>query len=303
MSSPPPLVHGPDPLKRSQRQQRAALMALAIGTGVTLGLVGLLVPQQRREQSRNESSLLIKPPVMDWLDDAAKGPAEQNALTPAPPSSRKWDSPLLKACPASDPALQQRLMAMPLQLRTIQADPSNYGERTMVDAHGQRIDPTPAVIVLHETVYSLGSAVNTFTTPHPNDNDQASYHTLVGQQGEIVQVVDPSKRAYGAGHSAFDGRWVFTSKHFSGSINNFALHVSLETPADGMGPGAGHSGYSKAQYDALSRVLADWLVRYHIEPRAITTHRHVDQGGARSDPRSFDWRELQKRLTAMGLVC
>lgn len=303
MSSPHPLVHGPDPLKRAQRQQRAALIAVAIGAGVTLGLVGVLVPQQRRQQAVDQSPLMIKPPVMDWLEDAVKGPAEQTALTPAPPSSRKWVSPLLKACPVADPVLQQRLVSMPLQLRRIQADPSNYGERTMVDAHGQRIDPTPAVIVLHETVYSLGSAVNTFTTPHPNDNDQASYHTLVGQKGEIVQVVDPSKRAYGAGHSAFDGRWVFTSKHFSGSINNFALHVSLETPADGMGPGQGHSGYSSAQYDALSRVIADWLVRYHIEPRAVTTHRYVDQGGARSDPRSFDWGELQKRLTALALVC
>ena len=36
---------------------------------------------------------------------------------------------------------------------------------------------------------------------------------------------------------------------------------------------------------------------------AITTHRHVDLGNARSDPRSFDWQQLQTRLTALGLVC
>ena len=49
--------------------------------------------------------------------------------------------------------------------------------------------------------------------------------------------------------------------------------------------------------------LADWMVRYKIEPHAITTHRHVDLGNARSDPRSFDWQQLQTRLTALGLVC
>lgn len=45
------------------------------------------------------------------------------------------------------------------------------------------------------------------------------------------------------------------------------------------------------------------MVRYGIRPEAITTHRHVDLGGERADPRSFDWTELQRRLTALGLVC
>ena len=257
----------------------------------------------KRQPITERPGLLIKPEMLDWLQQAVDGPTEENAKTPAPPIDKPWDSPLLKSCPVVDRVLQQRLVAMPLQLSRINAAPTNYGERVHLDAQGQRIDPTPAVIVLHETVYSLGSAINTFTTPHPNDADQASYHTLVGQKGEIVQVVDPSKRAYGAGHSAFDGRWVFTSKHFSGSLNNFALHVSLETPPDGATSGQQHSGYTPAQYDALSRVLADWMVRYKIEPHAITTHRHVDLGNARSDPRSFDWSALQTRLTALGLVC
>jgi N-acetyl-anhydromuramyl-L-alanine amidase AmpD len=88
-----------------------------------------------------------------------------------------------------------------------------------------------------------------------------------------------------------------------GSINNFALHISLETPIDGENEGPGHSGYSAAQYDALAVVLADWMGRYPIRPEAITTHRHVDLGQARSDPRSFNWSELQRRLAALRLIC
>ena len=298
-----PLVQQPESLRQARLQQRLALAGLAVGLGASVALVAVVLPQLRRQIQKPSNALLLRPAAVDWLDEVISAGAEQTALTPAPPLQQRWESPLLKACPAVDPALQQRLLSMPLQLSTIQADPSNYGERVAVDAKGQRIDPTPAVIVLHETVYSLSSAVNTFTTPHPNDDNQASYHTLVGLNGEIVQVLDPSKRAYGAGHSAFDGRWVFTSKHFSGSLNNFALHVSLETPADGVHSGQTHSGYTQKQYDALSRVLADWMVRFHIKPTAITTHRHVDQGRARSDPRSFAWPELQKRLTSLGLVC
>jgi N-acetyl-anhydromuramyl-L-alanine amidase AmpD len=43
--------------------------------------------------------------------------------------------------------------------------------------------------------------------------------------------------------------------------------------------------------------------RFNIPPEAITTHRHVDLGGARADPRSFDWSELEARLSALDLLC
>lgn len=45
------------------------------------------------------------------------------------------------------------------------------------------------------------------------------------------------------------------------------------------------------------------MARYRIAPSQITTHRHVDLGGERSDPRSFDWQELRSRLSALGLGC
>ena len=258
--------------------------ALAIGLGLAWALA---LQSQRTSQTQ-------QPP---------RGAIEGRGLTPPPPAQPQWNSPLLSHCPALDRRLGQRLVKLPLRVRRFEADPSNYSLRLRRDVFGQSLDPTPAVIVLHETVYSLGSALNTFSTPHRSDDDQVSYHTLVGRQGEIIQVVDANKRAFGAGYSAFGRRWVFTNRKLAGSLNNFALHVSLETPADGSDDELSHSGYSPAQYDALSRVLADWMLRYQIKPEAITTHRHVDLGGARADPRSFDWREIQKRLTAIGLVC
>ena len=159
------------------------------------------------------------------------------------------------------------------------------------------------MIVLHETVYGIGSAINTFVTPHPRDDDQVSYHALIGQDGTVVQVLDPDKRAFGAGHSAFNGSWVITNPAVSGSVNNFALHVSLETPLDGEDADADHSGYTEAQYDSLAALLADWMLRYRIPHHNITTHEYVDLGGERADPRSFDWQALQQRLHALGLLC
>jgi N-acetyl-anhydromuramyl-L-alanine amidase AmpD len=185
----------------------------------------------------------------------------------------------------------------------VRVDPSNYGERFARDAYGNAVNPTPQVVVLHETVYGLKSAIHTFRTPHPNDEDQVSYHALIGEDGQVVQLLDPSKRAFGAGNSAFNGQWVVTNPKVGGSINNFALHVSLETPLDGENNNPGHSGYSSAQYDSLAALLADWMGRYPIKLDNITTHQAVDLGGERSDPRSFNWQALQERLQNLGLLC
>ena len=206
-----------------------------------------------------------------------------------------------------DRVLRQHLLSLqrslPQRIERLRIDPSNYAERLRRDAYGNRLDTTPSVVVMHETVYGLGSAINTFTTHHPDDADQVSYHLLLGEHGRVVQAVDPAKRAYGAGYSAFQGRWVITNPAMAGSVNNFALHVSLETPLDGEDSEAGHSGYTAIQYDNLALVLADWMRRYRIPFEAITTHRHVDLGLERADPRSFDWSALQRRLAALGALC
>jgi N-acetylmuramoyl-L-alanine amidase len=232
------------------------------------------------------------------------GPAIQ---APAPPEHEPWISPLARQCRVNDQALVSRMRSLqtslPGQVKTVAIDPSNFGQRTNLDAYGNLVDPTPSLVVLHETVYGIGSAINTFTTHHPHDDDQVSYHLLIGEDGQVVQTLDPSQRAFGAGYSAFDGRWDITNPSMSGSVNNFALHVSLETPLDGEDDAPAHSGYTTLQYEALAVVLADWMKQYRIPFEHITTHRHVDLGAARADPRSFNWQALQLRLAALGALC
>ncbi|CAK6688086.1 peptidoglycan recognition family protein [Synechococcus sp. CBW1107] len=227
--------------------------------------------------------------------------------SPLPPPRPAWVSPLARQCVDLDPRLRQRLegelAALPERRRRLPIDPSNYGVRFERDAFGHPTDPTPQVVVLHETVYGIGSALRTFQTPHPRDDDQVSYHTLIGLDGQVIDVLDPGQRAFGAGNSAFNGRWVVTNPRVGGSINNFALHISLETPLDGEDNDTAHSGYSSKQYDALALVLTDWMRRFPIPASHITTHRQVDLGGERADPRSFNWGALQSRLGALGQLC
>jgi hypothetical protein len=177
------------------------------------------------------------------------------------------------------------------------AHPLNYGDRFARDIYGKPVHNQP-IIVLHETVYSAASAINTFRTPHQQDDKQVSYHTLIALDGTVIYIVPPEKRAFGAANSAFIGdngvETVKTHPSLASSVNNFAYHVSLETPADGRNRNRRHRGYTQAQYQSLA-----WLIAQSKVPDArITTHRAVDRSNSRIDPRSFDRQKFLSLLHA-----
>lgn len=187
-------------------------------------------------------------------------------------------------------------------------DPTNYGDRFLNDVNGNPANLEP-LVVLHETVGSASSAIGLFKAFHLNDNDQVSYHTLVKRNGTVVYLVPPDKRAFGAGNSAFVGanglEAVRTSTALSASVNNFAYHISLETPYDGNHNGYTHSGYTQAQYQSLAWVVANT----GVADERITTHRAVDRSRSRIDPRSFSnatflaLLKAQPKTTAIAIRC
>ncbi|MCS6782560.1 MAG: N-acetylmuramoyl-L-alanine amidase [Gloeomargarita sp. SKYBB_i_bin120] len=197
--------------------------------------------------------------------------------------------------------------------------PSNYGLRHRLDAEGQPIDYAP-LIVLHETAGPADAAISLFQTDHTGRDDlQVSYHVLIRRDGTVVYLVPPEFRAYGAAPSSFRGEAVKTNPNGVFSVNNFAYHISLESPVDGYyrppqpsltpqpngvrttkpepspTPPANplvHSGYTDAQYQSLAWLIAKTCVPWE----RITTHKAVDTSGTRVDPRSFDWRKFRRYL-------
>ncbi len=179
------------------------------------------------------------------------------------------------------------------------ANPTNYGDRVSHDVFGRPVNNAP-IIVLHETVGSADSALELFRAAHTDESRQASYHSIIRLDGTIVYVVSPEKRAFGAGNSAFKGpnglEAVKTHRQFAPSVNNFAYHISLETPEDGEDNQTTHSGYTDAQYQSLA-----WLVaRTPVPVERITTHRDVDRSESRMDPRSFDGNKFLRLLAQYG---
>jgi N-acetyl-anhydromuramyl-L-alanine amidase AmpD len=87
---------------------------------------------------------------------------------------------------------------------------------------------------------------------------------------------------------------VQTNPSLPPSVNNFAYHVSLETPPDAWGKNNinQHSGYTEAQYDSLA-----WLIaQSQVPDDRITTHRAVDVAGRKVDPLSFDSNKFFEKL-------
>jgi len=213
------------------------------------------------------------------------------------PTNRAGSAKSTPTVQASVIALQALDAFMPRQ-ESAPADPSNYGSRYGTDIFGKPVSNQP-LIVLHETVGSADSAINTFQTAHTDEEIQVSYHSLIRRDGTIVYIVPPDKRAFGAGNSVFYGpkgaETVRTHKHFPPSVNNFAYHISRETPPGGANDYETHSGYSEEQYRSLA-----WLVAHTAIPdERITTHRAIDRSESRIDPRSFDRQRLLSILHSL----
>lgn len=197
----------------------------------------------------------------------------------------------LKPVPKSQLQACAARLKLPPELQR-PAHPTNFGQRQPLDAFGRTVPHTPQLIVLHETVISAADTVRLFATPHPRDEDQASYHLLVDQQGQRLRIVPDAGRAFGAGMAAFGDFTVRIRPSSVGSLNNVALHLSLETPPDGRGDGDAHSGYSSEQYRTAAGQVLLWQAAYGIPMTRITTHAAVDRSRSRRDPRSFRWERF-----------
>lgn len=190
--------------------------------------------------------------------------------------------------PALLPAVPNPSIGYDPPQRTAMADPSNYDRRILQDVDGNLLT-NPLVVVLHETVGTAQSAIYLFQTHHPDDWDQVSYHVIIERDGTIVYIVPIEMRAFGAGNSVFvnaNGQveGVRTNPDFPPSVNNFAYHISLESPPGSWESGPTHRGYTEEQYQSLAWLLA----RTDIPDDRITTHEAVDRTESRIDPRSFD---------------
>ena len=103
---------------------------------------------------------------------------------------------------------------------------------------------------------------------------RVSAHLLVRRDGELIQFVPCSRRAWHAGASNLRGRE---------NCNNFSIGIELE--------GCDRLPFEDVQYQTLNRVLAELRLRYPIA--AVVGHSDIAPGRKTDPGPCFDWRRLR----------
>lgn len=105
---------------------------------------------------------------------------------------------------------------------------------------------------------------------------RVSAHFFIRRDGETIQFVPCSKRAWHAGVSSWRGRE---------RCNDFSVGIELE--------GSDETPFTDAQYAALDDLLAALRVAYPIED--VVGHADIAPGRKTDPGPCFDWARLARR--------
>lgn len=145
----------------------------------------------------------------------------------------------------------------------------NYNER-----------PLPgiiAAIVLHSCVCdNLPGLVDWFNNPEAN----VSAHYSIGKDGETVQHVMDSHRAWHAGESSWNGR---------ADLNSWAIGIEFVNWNSGTDP------YPEAQYQAALTLCLSLCKKYGIHSQDVVAHYDVSPD-RKTDPMGFDMPRLRREI-------
>ena len=109
---------------------------------------------------------------------------------------------------------------------------------------------------------------------------KVSAHLLITRQGEIIQFVPLTQRAWHAGQSFFEGRE---------QCNNFSIGIELE--------GTDEIAYEKIQYQQLANVLRSLMKAYPgICRKNIVGHSDIAPSRKTDPGPAFRWNELDSLL-------
>lgn len=121
-------------------------------------------------------------------------------------------------------------------------------------------------------------------TAHPYFADMAglrvSSHLLVRRDGELVQYVPFTRRAWHAGESCHDGR---------SACNDFSIGIELEGQDD--------EPYTSVQYERLAEVIKTLQQAFpRITRERIVGHSSIAPGRKTDPGPAFDWQLLHERI-------
>lgn len=139
--------------------------------------------------------------------------------------------------------------------------------------HSRRAAAVSAIVLHADAASRIESSLDWVRRPE----SKVSYHIMVGRTGTVYAVVNPDRKAWHAGRSAFHG---------VSDVNEFSVGVCLSNRNDGVEP------YPAAQLSAAADVCAVLCGVYGIDVSRITTHAVVAPN-RKTDPRGLDLAAFQ----------
>ena len=149
----------------------------------------------------------------------------------------------------------------------------NFDERTL----------PVTIIVLHYTgMQDAASAIERLT----NAEAKVSSHYLIAEDGQIVRMVDESKRAWHAGKSYWRGNT---------DINSASIGIEIVNP----GHEFGYRPFPIAQIDALIPLMQQITLRYKITRGNVVGHSDVAPARKDDPGELFPWERLARLRLAL----
>jgi N-acetylmuramoyl-L-alanine amidase len=140
-----------------------------------------------------------------------------------------------------------------------------------------------SILVLHYTGMPDGaSAIARLTDPA----SEVSSHYFVAEDGQVLRLVDESKRAWHAGRSHWRG---------VDDINSASIGIEIVNP----GHEHGYRPFTEAQYQSLLPLMHDIVGRYGITRGNIVGHSDIAPTRKQDPGELFPWWKLAKLRLAM----
>ena len=144
----------------------------------------------------------------------------------------------------------------------------NFGERSL----------PITMLVLHYTGMQSGAAAIDWLA---NPASKVSAHYVVDEDGQLVHMVREEQRAQHAGLSYWRGVT---------DCNSASIGIEIVNP----GHEFGYRPFPEAQMDTVTRLVAELVRTYGIDPRNVVGHSDVAPTRKEDPGELFDWDRLAK---------
>ncbi|MBK4215106.1 N-acetylmuramoyl-L-alanine amidase [Paracoccus caeni] len=151
----------------------------------------------------------------------------------------------------------------------------DFPSPNFADRRGQ----TPELIVLHYTGMADAASARTRLC---DPTAEVSAHWLIDEQGGAEALVPEEMRAWHAGAGSWQGRE---------DINSRSIGIEIANPGD--------RPFTARQMDALTDLLRQIMVRWHIGPEAVIGHSDMAPGRKIDPGPHFDWARLAREGLAL----